>query len=81
VTGQRADAFWDVICDYEGIIRAALSINLFLILLGLLAVPGVERGTASFVILVVDFVLLIPLFLVTLFLYWRCRTYVSEGRF
>jgi hypothetical protein len=81
VNGDFRDEFWAVVCDFETVILAALGIDAFLLLLGLVSVFGVERGSASFVILVVDLVLLVPLFFVTLFLYWRCRTFTAEERF
>ena len=73
--------FWDVICDHEGLVKLAVAINITLLLLLLLASPGIEPGTDSHVILVFNVVLLAPLLLFTVFLLWRCKRRDRPDRF
>lgn len=73
--------FWDRICDYQDYLKLALGMSGFLLGLLALALPGIERGSASYVILVVDLVLLAPLAVVTGYLLYRCRHRQPDRRF
>lgn len=73
--------FWDVVCDYDELLKAAMSIDAVLLLALLLASPGIERGSASFVILVFNVAVLVPLLAVTLYLILRCRRRERPERF
>lgn len=73
--------FWDVVCDYDELLKGALSIDAVLLLALLLASPGIERGSASFVILVLNVALLVPLLFVTLYLLLWCRRRDRPERF
>lgn len=73
--------FWDVVCEYDELVKAALSIDVVLLLALVLASPGIERGSASFIILVFNVALLVPLFLVTLSILLGCRRRDRPDRF
>jgi hypothetical protein len=73
--------FWDILCDYEDYLKAAVAINGLLLALLLLASPGIEPGSGSFVVLTIDLFILLPLLAVTLFLVWRCGNREYERRF
>ena len=73
--------FWDIICKYEWTLKAALSINLMLLMLLLLASPRIEPGTDSHVIMIFNLVLLVPLLVFTLYLVLRCRRRTRVDRF
>lgn len=73
--------FWDIVCDHDGLLKAALSVNVVLLVMLLLAAPGVERGTASHVVMVVNFAILIPLTFVTGYLALRCERRERVDRF
>ena len=73
--------FWDAICEYDDYLGAALAINVGLLILLLLATPGISRGSSAFVVFVIDLAILGPLIAVSAFLFWRCRTRTRERRF
>lgn len=75
------ERFWGVICEYETLIRFALAIDVAILLLLLLAVPGIRPGTPEYVIIVVDFAILTPLLAVTGYALWRCRRHHPGKRF
>jgi len=73
--------FWDIVCDYQTVLKGAIGVYAILLVLLVLALPGIERGTGSFVILVVDFVLLGVAFAVTAGLAWKCARRKRKRRF
>jgi len=73
--------FWDVICEYDDYLMVAMAINLGLLILLLLATPGISRGSSAFVVVVIDFLVLGPLIVVSVYLVWRCRNRTRERRF
>lgn len=73
--------FWNRVCDYQDYLKLALGVCGFLLGMLLLALPGIERGSASYVILVVDLVLLVPLAAVVGYLIYRCRHREPDRRF
>jgi hypothetical protein len=73
--------FWNKICDYQDYLKLAVGVSGFLVGMLLLALPGIRRGSASYVILVVDLVLLVPLVVVTGYLVYRCRHREPDRRF
>lgn len=73
--------FWDAICEYDDYLGAGLAINVGLLILLLLATPGISQGSSAFVIFVLDLAILGPLIVVTGYLFWRCRTRTRERRF
>lgn len=73
--------FWDVVCEYEALVKLAMGINVTILVLLLIAVPGIRPGTAEYVILIVDFVILAPLLVLTGFVLYRCSRYQPGTRF
>lgn len=73
--------FWDVVCEYDELLTAAISIDAVLLLALVLASPGIERGSASFIVLVFNVAVLVPLFAVTLFVLVHCRRRDRPDRF
>lgn len=55
-----------------------LSFTLLALVLGLLALTGVERGTASYVVLMMDFAVAGVLLLIVGVVFWQCD-YLGDG--
>lgn len=73
--------FWDLVCENEYLAKAGLAVTFALLALQALTSPAVEPGTASYIIMIVNFALLIP---VSLFMIWvlrRCATREPAERF
>jgi len=60
------------VCRRKLLWTALLAFTLVHLLLGLLAVPSIEQGSASYVILVVDFGLIAVLLAVVGLVFWQC---------
>lgn len=76
--GQR---FWENVCEYKHLLWTLLAINVLFVVALLFASAGIERGSASYVILVLDFVLLVPVSLLSIYLVWRCENYIRTDHF
>ena len=82
--GSRSDfwrQFWDIVCDYDDLMKVGLGALFLLGSLLLLALPGIPRGSSSFVILIMNLTILVPLIGVMLILIWRCQHRTRERRF
>lgn len=66
------------ICRHKMLWTGLLTLTLALVILGLLALTSVEQGTASYVVLMMDFVLAGFLLLTVGLVFWRCG-YLSDG--
>lgn len=73
--------FWDIVCDHHELLKVGFAIPVMLIILQLIISPAVEPGTASYVIMVFNFAVLVPLSLVILYFIRRCSTRTVEDRF
>lgn len=75
------ERFWDVMCDYQDLLKIALSLCVMLLILVVIVIPWIPRDSPGYVVLVIDIVLLIPLIAFLLYLIWRCRTRTRKERF
>lgn len=53
----RFEKFWNVVCDYVGLLRIGFMFSLFLFVLSVIGLVLAPRGTNAFAISVVNFVL------------------------
>lgn len=73
--------FWNVICQYEFLIRFGLAVDVTILIFLIIASFGVDPTDSGYYILVVDFVILVPLLGVTLFVLYRCSRHTAGSRF
>ncbi|WP_233194414.1 hypothetical protein [Haloferax marisrubri] len=66
------------ICRKKMLWTSVLSFTLLIVVLGLLAMTGIERGTASYVVLMMDFALAGILLVTVGVVFWRCG-YLSDA--
>ncbi|MFB6129085.1 MAG: hypothetical protein ABEJ47_04905 [Halorhabdus sp.] len=66
------EEFWTVVCDRLPQMRFLLIVLIVLSLLSAFSVLYTAAGTASHIIAIVDFGLVVVLIVVTLFFQWRC---------
>ncbi|ELZ28101.1 hypothetical protein C474_16409 [Halogeometricum pallidum JCM 14848] len=64
--------FKNWICRRKMLWTGILSFTLLALVLGLLALTSVERGTASYVVLMMDFAVAGVLLLIVGLVFWRC---------
>lgn len=75
------ERFWDVICEYDMLLKVGLSLSIMLLILLLIVTPWIPRDSPGFIILVLDLVLLVPLIGFLIYLIWRCRSRERRDRF
>lgn len=66
------------VCRRKMLWVGLLTMTLLFLLLGLLSLTSVEEGTASYVVLMMDFALAGGLLVVIGVVFWRCG-YLSDG--
>lgn len=64
--------FWGVACRYPLLWQMLLIVSMTLTVLLLMVVPFLESGTDSYYMSVFNFMMLIPLILISLYANWRC---------
>ncbi|MBV0902945.1 hypothetical protein [Haloarcula salina] len=74
------EKFWSVICDYEGLLRLVLTFLVFMLLLTFLTLLFGTPGTGSYVIAVVNLVLILLFGSVVGVLYVGCIRRETRGR-
>lgn len=64
---------WNIICTYQIVVVFFLSLNLVLLFLSLIALPFASGGSGAYVVLQLNFVVILTIIAVTSFLLYRCK--------
>jgi len=78
MTQSFKERFWDLICSAETQFQFLLIFTVTLLVLGLVALPLVERGTAAWVLLQLDLVIFGTVLALTLLVLRKCRSRRSD---
>ncbi len=71
---SHSDAgLFSVICQYATLLRYLAQLLIVLLLLSLFSVPFVPPGTASYYMMLLNFIMLVPLLLVVLVFAYVCQ--------
>ncbi|KZX49077.1 MULTISPECIES: hypothetical protein [Haloarcula] len=74
------EKFWSVVCDYEGLLRFVLTFLVFMLVLTSLTLLFGEPGTGSYVIAVVNLVMILFFGSIVGALYVGCIRRETRGR-
>jgi|GEM_PF-4180690 len=64
--------FWAIICGFRQPLRVLFILVTILLILSLIALVGVERGSTSFGVVILDLVVLVPFWLVVGWILRKC---------
>jgi hypothetical protein len=65
--------FWDIVCSAQPYVFLFFVFEVLFIVLGIIALPFVRPGTASYIVLQFDFILLGVITPPTIFILWYCH--------
>ncbi|WP_276253104.1 hypothetical protein [Halomontanus rarus] len=71
---DRRKRFWDLVCGLEHVLRAGFALVVVLFVLSVFSFLFVERGTVSYVTLLLNFIILLPMLISLLLVIWRCES-------
>ncbi|MFB6134779.1 MAG: hypothetical protein ABEJ55_07310 [Halanaeroarchaeum sp.] len=68
------ERFWSRVCAFRRLLQVVAAIEiLLLVLLAYAWVVGVERGSATHHVLLIDLAVIVPTLAAVIAVYWRCR--------
>ncbi|MCU4744024.1 hypothetical protein OB955_15335 [Halobacteria archaeon AArc-m2/3/4] len=74
---DRRKRFWDHVCGLLYVIRAGFALVVVLFVLSIFSLLFVERGTMSYVTLLLNFSILIPMLVSLVLVIWRCESHLE----
>ena len=66
------EEFWDMMCSAIGLWRIALAVLLVMLVFTLGSLPFLHRGTATYVISIINLIVAVPLLCVTIYVLRTC---------
>jgi len=65
--------FWDILCDYDHLVKLVLAMSVLMMVMLALAARGISTDSSAFVVLVIDLVFLVPMFVLAIAALVRCN--------